>query len=115
MNVAQLILLRRGRVGDEIRHTHCLTWQQREQFGKLLVKVSSEISIVYFTALPEGLFPILSTALCEILVRKFSALGKKLPSRFVTNLKLSSAPSKCVKNFHGNMGCAAETAKTGSG
>lgn len=104
MNAAQMILLRGERVGDEIRHTYSLTWEQRAEFGKLLVKVSSKISIVRTTVLPEGLFLILSAGLCEILVMKFSALGKQLLSRFVTSLKLSSASSKCVKNFQGNMG-----------
>lgn len=104
MSAAQVTLLRGERVGDEIRHTYSLTWEQRAEFGKLLVKVSSKISIVRTTVLPEGLFLILSAGLREILVMKFSALGKQLLSRFVTSLKLSSASSKCVKNFQGNMG-----------
>lgn len=103
MNVVQLNLLRGMRVGDGIRHIHCLTWQQRAQLGKRVVKVSSKISIVCTAVLPEGLLPILSTEQCEILVMKFSALGKQLLSRFVTSLKLSSASSKRVKNFQGNM------------
>jgi len=51
--------------------------------------VSSKITIVHTTVLPEGLFLIPSAALCEILVMKFSALRKQLLSRFVTSLKLS--------------------------
>lgn len=104
MNAAQLNLLRGKRAEDKIRHTHCLTWEQRAEFGKPLVKVSSKISAALPTLSPEGLFLIPSAGLCEILLMKFSALGKELLSRFVTSLKLSSASSKCVKNFQGNMG-----------
>lgn len=44
VTAVQLDLLREERAADEIRHTHCLTWEQRAQFGKLLVKVSPKIS-----------------------------------------------------------------------
>lgn len=87
-----------------MRCTHCLTWEQRAEFGKILVRVSSKIRIEYTTVLPEGLLLTASAGLCEILVMKFSALGKQLLSRFVTSLKLSSASSKRVKNFQGNVG-----------
>lgn len=89
---------------DEIRRTDCLTWEQRAEFGKVLVRVSSKITTERTTVLPEGLFLTASAGLCEILVMKFSALGKQLLSRFVTSLKFSSASSKRVKNFQGNVG-----------
>lgn len=54
MNAVQLDLLREQRAPDEIRHTHCLTWEQRAQFGKMLVKVSPKISREH-TLLPGGL------------------------------------------------------------
>lgn len=104
MNAVQLNLLREEIAPDEIRHTHCLTWEQRAQFGKLHVKVSPKISTAHTAVVPEGLLLIPSAGLCEILAMQCWAPGKQRLSRFVTSLKLSSASSKCVKNFQGNTG-----------
>lgn len=117
MKAVQLNLLRDERAPDEIRHTHCLTWEQRAPFGKLLVKVSSKISTAHPLCCQRGCSSS-SAALwnpCHGILSPGETLPFKICYKPETQLSVIKMCEELSRKHGLTSGCGSGTTEIGSG